>query len=238
QRTQRPHATAHPATPAPGPTTDGRAKKRTSTNDRHEQLRAPARTSINQHTAHEPGRRIVGVLKNIERRLQGAVDYAFTRLFGGGVQPAEVTIALQNEATGHLQRQGTRTVAPNRYVVRLGPSDAATVGGDTARVEAAFSGIIDRYVREQGWDTFGEIAVTLDESDMLHTGQFRVHALIAPDAHSRPPIDRAGAPEMTHSAGNGQDPQQAGWQNPPPAHWPEPQPYQQQPHQAPQYPPP
>ncbi len=134
----------------------------------------------------------MGVLQRFERGLQGAVNGTFTRVFGGNVHPSEVAEALQQEAQDRLQRENGRSIAPNRYVVRLGPSDREQVGDDR-RVASALSKMIREYLNEQGWQTFGDIAVTLEESDVLHTGQFRIRSLVDPDAGRREGPRRAGA---------------------------------------------
>lgn len=122
----------------------------------------------------------MGVLSGLERRLQGAVDKTFARIFGGAVQPAEVTAALQHEAAAHLARHDSRVIARNRYIVELGPSDSAEVGADIRRVNAAFSAMLGTHLRDRGWDTFAAVAVTFEESPRLHTGQFRVRSLVDP----------------------------------------------------------
>lgn len=129
----------------------------------------------------------MGILQGLERRLQGAVDKTFARIFGGSVQPAEVTTALAHEAAARSTTQAGRTIAPNRYVVELGPSDAADVGEDLRRVSSAFSAMLASYIRDQGWDTYAEVDVTLRESERLHTGQFRVSSLVDPGLGGRHP---------------------------------------------------
>jgi hypothetical protein len=146
----------------------------------------------------------MGVLSSFERKLQGAVAATFARLFGGSVHPTEVADALQSEASSHLQHQSGRTIAPNRYTVRLGPTDAGGVGQDEERVAAALSSMIREYLDEQGWQTFGNVAVTLEESDALHTGQFRISSLVDPDVDRRAALLGAGVPPMT------QQPEDAG----------------------------
>ncbi|OJV25064.1 MAG: hypothetical protein BGO26_20755 [Actinobacteria bacterium 69-20] len=121
------------------------------------------------------------MLHGIERRLQGAVDKTFARIFGGSVQPAEVTSALQREAAGNVRHQDGRAIAPNRFIVQLGPSDHADVGDDVRRVSSAFTDMLANYVADQGWETFADVDVSLQESDLLHTGQFRITSLVDPD---------------------------------------------------------
>ncbi len=144
----------------------------------------------------------MGVIQSFERRLQGVVDGTFARLFGGSVQPGEVALALQDEAKAHLTRQGSRTVAPNYYLVRLGTSDRRSLGADQDRVAQALSEMIRDYLDEQNWQTFGDVAVTIEDAPALHTGQFRVSSLVDPD------VDRRARRSSQPSPGVGQMSQQ------------------------------
>ncbi len=129
----------------------------------------------------------MGIIQSFERRLQGAVGNTFARLFGGSVHPSEVITALQDEANEKLSRDGGRLVAPNHFVVRLGPTDRKGIGEDEKRVATALSDTLREYLQEQGYDTFGAIEVELEEAPSLHTGQFRISSLVDPDAGARRP---------------------------------------------------
>ncbi len=143
----------------------------------------------------------MGVIQSFERRLQGAVGNTFARLFGGSVQPAEVADALQREAADHVQHQGDTAIAPNSFRVRLGPTDRQGLGADEASVASALSDMIREYLDEQGWQTFGNVAVTLEQSDSLHTGQFRISSIVDPDVGRRSPQARSGVGRMTQQPG-------------------------------------
>ena len=172
----------------------------------------------------------MGVIQSFERRLQGAVAGTFARLFGGSVHPDEVAGALQDEAKGHLQQQGGRTIAPNHYVVRLGRSDTAVLGHDEGSVTGALSDMIREYLGEQGWQTFGDVAVTLEESPSLHTGQFRVSSLVDPDVDRRSRRSSPNSPGVAHMSQQPGEPGQQYDQYGNPIPQPAPQPgYPQQP---------
>ena len=71
----------------------------------------------------------MGVLQRFERRLEGMVGLAFARIFKGKVHPAEIAKALQREADEQRSVLGEgRVLAPNVYVVRLGPTDFEHLG--------------------------------------------------------------------------------------------------------------
>lgn len=139
----------------------------------------------------------MGVIQSFERRLQGAVGNTFARMFGGTVQPAEVADALQREVADHVHHQGNRTIAPNSFQVRLGPTDREVLGADEASVGSALSDMIREYLDEQGYQTFGDVSVTLEQSDSLHTGQFRISSIVDPDVDRRSRDSRAGVGRMT-----------------------------------------
>ena len=143
----------------------------------------------------------MGVIQSFERRLQGAVGNTFARVFGGSVQPAEVADALQREAADHVQHEGNTAIAPNSFRVRLGPTDRRGLGADEESVASALSDMIREYLDQQGWQTFGDVAVTLEQSDSLHTGQFRISSIVDPDVGRRSPQARSGVGRMTQQPG-------------------------------------
>lgn len=147
----------------------------------------------------------MGVIQTFERKLQGAVGNTFARLFGGKVQPAEVADALQREAADHVQVQGAVTVAPNHYRVALGPTDRQGLSSAGESVATALSDMIREYLNQQGWRTFGDISVTLEQSDALHTGQFRISSFVDPDVGRRTSQARAGVGRMSQPGDHGRD---------------------------------
>jgi hypothetical protein len=125
----------------------------------------------------------VGKVQRFERRLQGMVGDAFARVFGGSVVPQEVAQGLQREADDNARPlAGGRVLAPNRYTVTLGAADHDRLAGDEQRVIRLLQDCIQEHINEQGWDSYGEVVVTLERSETLHTGQFRTSSSVDPDA--------------------------------------------------------
>ncbi|PTR25678.1 FHA domain-containing protein [Rhodococcus sp. OK519] len=132
----------------------------------------------------------MGIVQRFERKLQGAVGDAFARVFGGGVVPQEVEAALQREATDRVQElDGGHYLAPNSYVITVNESDHAKLASDHEMTVKSFSRHLEGFIREQGWQTYGDIDVRFEASPTLHTGQFRTTGTVDPDARS----DDAGA---------------------------------------------
>jgi hypothetical protein len=150
----------------------------------------------------------VKIVQRFERKLQGAVGDAFARVFGGSVVPAEVEVALQHEATDHVQElEGGHLLAPNSYVITINTSDHEKLAADHDLSVRAFSRHLEDFIREQGWQTYGDIHVAFEASPSLHTGQFRTSGRVDPDAGQSPATNRPpatpqpGAGPMTQNSG-------------------------------------
>ncbi|MGD9986664.1 DUF3662 and FHA domain-containing protein [Pseudonocardia sp.] len=155
----------------------------------------------------------MGRVERFERRLQGMVGDAFARVFGGSVVPQEVAQALLREAEDNIEQlAGGRRLAPNRYVVQLGPSDLERMAGDEGRIEESLSGYVTAQLADQGWDTYGDVVVLLERSEALHTGQFRTRSSVDPDASRRPTRARnAGEAPMSQQPGHPEENGQYGY---------------------------
>lgn len=125
----------------------------------------------------------MGIAQRFERKLQAAIGDAFARVFGGGVVPQEVEAALKQEASDGIQHlaQG-QSLAPNKYVITISESDHEALAADRDLTVKAFSRHLEDFIREQGWQTYGEIQVVFESSSALHTGQFRTRGSVDPDA--------------------------------------------------------
>ncbi|WP_305093241.1 DUF3662 and FHA domain-containing protein [Prescottella sp. R16] len=157
----------------------------------------------------------MGIVQRFERKLQGAVGDAFARVFGGGVVPQEVEAALQREATDHVQQlDGGHYLAPNRYVITINESDHQKLASDHELTVQSFAKHLEGYIREQGWQTYGDIDVRFEPSSTLHTGQFRAAGSVDPDARraggAPGPDPRAGQSPVSPTPGAGPMTQNSG----------------------------
>jgi hypothetical protein len=121
----------------------------------------------------------VGVLQRFERRLEGLVEGAFARAFGGVVQPVEVAAALQREAADKKAIVGQgRVLVPNEYVVELGSSDAERLGEYDEPLRKELGDMVTEHAQEQGWSFVGPVKVRFETVDELATGVFRVRSAV------------------------------------------------------------
>jgi hypothetical protein len=144
----------------------------------------------------------VGVLQRFERRLEGMVGLAFARIFKGKVHPAEIAKALQREAEEQRNVLGEgRVLAPNLYIVRLGQIDYENLAEWSDQLAAELADMVTEHIAGEGYQTFGDVQVTLEQDDDLPTGVFEVSSHVADKA--RPPSREMpvnGFPSAAHPA--------------------------------------
>ena len=100
----------------------------------------------------------MGVLQRFERRLEGLVEGAFARVFGGVVQPVEVAAALQREAADKKQIVGQgRVLVPNAFVVEVGTTDLERFGEWDEQLRKELAGMVAEHAKEQGWSFVGSV---------------------------------------------------------------------------------
>ena len=140
----------------------------------------------------------MGIVQRFERKLQGAVGDAFARVFGGGVVPQEVEAALQQEARDRVEHLGGGILlAPNHYVITINNSDHEELAADRDLTIKAFSRHLQDFIRDQGWQTYGDISVTFEPSPTLHTGQFRTRGTVDPDDDADQASPRSNVPQVS-----------------------------------------
>ncbi|MCV7174284.1 FhaA domain-containing protein [Mycolicibacterium sphagni] len=129
-----------------------------------------------------------GLVQRIERRLENTLGDAFARVFGGSIAPAEVEAALRQEASAGVRTlPGDRFLAPNEYVITLSGSDFEKVSADRDLTTDTFAKHLGGYIRDQGWQTYGDVVVRFEQSPSLHTGQYRARGVVNPDVDPHPP---------------------------------------------------
>jgi hypothetical protein len=154
----------------------------------------------------------VGRAERFDRRLENLVGNTFARMFGGNVVTQEVAIALERESEENVRElAGGRQLAPNHYIVSLGTADHERMAGDEQRVTQVLAKAVAEHLAAEGLDTYGDVVVSLERNEALHTGQFKTRSSVDPDARpagagsprsARP--SNAGDPAMSQPPGYGQ----------------------------------
>ena len=142
----------------------------------------------------------MGIVGKFERTLQGAVGDAFARLFGGKVIAAEVEAQLRKQAEASLKVVDGHLLVSNSYTITLARSDYESFTEDEALAVKTFSRHLSDHISEQGWETYGPVAVSFVERDDMHTGQMRIDGVVDPDAVPFHISAAAPAPAPGHPA--------------------------------------
>ncbi|WP_034267669.1 DUF3662 and FHA domain-containing protein [Haloechinothrix halophila] len=144
----------------------------------------------------------MGRIQRFDRRLEGIVGNTFARMFGGNVVTQEVAQALERESEDNVRElAGGRLLAPNHYIVSLGPTDHDRMSGDERRVTRVLANAVAEHLAEHGWDTYGDVVVSLERNDALHTGQFRTRSTVDPDIAATN-VGRSGQEAPPRNAGD------------------------------------
>ncbi|MCW2706943.1 MAG: hypothetical protein JWM22_785 [Frankiales bacterium] len=141
----------------------------------------------------------MGVLQRFERRLEGMVQGAFARAFGGWVEPVEVAAALTREAEDKKAIVAAgRVLVPNSYVVELGPSDADRLREYDEPLRKELAAMVSEAATERGWSFVGPVDVEFQEVEDLATGAFQVRSAVV--AGELPAVPAAPAPPAPGAA--------------------------------------
>jgi hypothetical protein len=125
----------------------------------------------------------VGVVQRFERRLEGLVQGAFARAFGGWVEPVEVAAALTREAEDKKAIVAAgRVLVPNAYTVELGRSDADRLKEYDEPLRKELAAMVSEAAQERGWSFVGPVEVAFEEVEYLATGAFQVRSAVVAGA--------------------------------------------------------
>jgi hypothetical protein len=157
------------------------------------------------HAASRRGLRTstMGVLTNLESRLESLVEGVFNRAFKARVQPVELARKLAKEMDSYKTVSVTRTYVPNEYTVFLSREDRRQFEGyEPALLEELSSHLLDHAAREN-LALLTRPRVTFETDKRLRMGEFGIQArLVKPPRDEREEASQGdlGA-TMVYSAG-------------------------------------
>jgi hypothetical protein len=121
----------------------------------------------------------VGLLDNLEQRLDRIVNGSFSKAFKSEVQPVELGAALQQEIDNRADTITGQTVVPNIFIIELGPVDHERLATYFETLGAELGSLADSYSSEQRYTTVDAAQVTFDIDQELETGVFRIRSTAA-----------------------------------------------------------
>jgi hypothetical protein len=125
----------------------------------------------------------MGVLTNLEARLEGLVEGVFNRAFRARVQPVELARKLAKEMDSYKTVSVSRTYVPNEYIVFLAREDRRQFEGyESALLDELSAHLLEHAAREN-LALLTRPKVTFETDRRLRMGEFGIQArLVKPPA--------------------------------------------------------
>ena len=126
----------------------------------------------------------MSVLRNLESKLAGLVEGAFSRAFKSEVRPVEIARKLAREMEEHKVQSLSRTYVPNQYAVWLSPDDREQFEGYEDELRRELSGYLLEHARRERLNLVSRPEVEFRTDERLRLGEFGIQArLVRPDVH-------------------------------------------------------
>jgi Protein of unknown function (DUF3662)/FHA domain len=117
---------------------------------------------------------IMGILRDFERRVEGAVEGLFARAFRSGVQPVELGKRLVRAVEDSRQVGVSRVYVDNVYTIELSPRDRQRFAEYERALCSELAALAVDSARENNWAMLGPARVELATAEDLVEGRFRV----------------------------------------------------------------
>ena len=122
----------------------------------------------------------MGLLENLEQRLDRIVNGSFSKAFKSEVQPVELGAALQQEIDNRAETITGQTVVPNIFIIELGSVDHERLTPYFETLGIELNSLADQYSKEQRYTTIDSAHIKFDLDVTLETGVFRIRSAAAP----------------------------------------------------------
>lgn len=144
----------------------------------------------------------MGVLQDFERRLEGAVEGFFARLFRSGIQPVELAKALQRYAKDEQRVAADGVVVPNVFRIAVGTKDHERLAGYGDSLPRELAEVVARTSAERGWLLRGPVKVRVMVDPDVPLGRFRLAGRVEAVVPGRSGIGRPAVdgPDDVHGA--------------------------------------
>ena len=141
----------------------------------------------------------MSVLRNLESKLGGLVEGAFSRAFKSSVEPVELARKLAREMEESKMASVSRTYVPNHYRVFLSPEDREQFASYEGALRKELSDYLLEHARAESLALTSRPVVELMTDERLQLGEFGIQAqLLSPPEDEQP----AAAPDEAPSQGD------------------------------------
>jgi hypothetical protein len=119
----------------------------------------------------------LSALQRFENRLEQMISGVFARTFRSAVQPVEIASALNREVDNSAQiLSRDRRLVPNNFHVELSEADHQRLEGLGPQLPRELTEMLREHAAQQSYVFTGPVSITLETSEDLTTGRFRVRS--------------------------------------------------------------
>jgi hypothetical protein len=120
----------------------------------------------------------MGILRDFEKRLEGAVEGFFARAFRSGLQPVELAKALQRYAADYQQIGVDGVYVPNVYRFELAADDLERFQGFESSLRKELADVVRRTAADRGWRLRGSVRIELREREDVTVGTYELRGKV------------------------------------------------------------
>lgn len=121
----------------------------------------------------------MGLLDNLEQRLDRIVNGSFSKAFKSEVQPVELGAALQQEIDTRADQVNGQLVVPNIFIIELSPADHERLSPYFGTLISELTQLANNYVSEQRYRILYRIEISFGLDSAFETGAFRIKSTSA-----------------------------------------------------------
>ena len=139
----------------------------------------------------------MGILREFEQRLEGAVEGLFARAFKSGVQPVELGKRLVRAVEDGRTVGVSRVYVPNVYTYELSATDRERFADYEGALANELAALAVQTARDNDWAMLGPARIEFETDEGLSEGRFRVTGRVEPDAsRAAEPLGRRDSAAM------------------------------------------
>lgn len=135
----------------------------------------------------------MGLLDNLEQRLDRIVNGSFSKAFKSEVQPVELGAALQQELDTRADNVAGQMVVPNAFVIELSQTDHDRLSPYFGTLISELTQLANNYISEQRYRISHRVEISFNLDPAFETGVFRIKSASQPPTNSVPPASNQSA---------------------------------------------
>ncbi|MGH8896960.1 MAG: FhaA domain-containing protein [Egibacteraceae bacterium] len=116
----------------------------------------------------------MSILRDFEKRLEGAVEGFFARAFRSGLQPVELAKALQRYAANYQQVGIEGVFIPNVFRFTLAEDDVERFAGFSESLARELADVVRRTAEDRGWQTKGPVRIEVEAAPHVLVGTYEL----------------------------------------------------------------